>query len=255
MMKFLQAEMENEERITIAVNGFDMKDRHQSKQKQRTESIRDTPSAMSLHASAKINKPPPCVFYDNEHANARCEKARKMTLSERRSALQAKNACFNCLKIGYSSHMCRGNVKCALCDRRHVVLMYPEIKSERNVAPSLKTAENSVKEEKTLLNRTKGPEVILQTLRAIIRSHHDERIVRVFLDTGSSRLYVCKDVVRDMKYEPIDAVNLKHSLFENMSSEIKEHKKYLVHLSSLDRSYACNFKTYDKEEICANVPL
>lgn len=215
--------------------------------------MKTTPSAMSLHANAKISKTNMCVFCEKDHVSAKCEKARKLSLSERKSVLQTKKTCFNYLKIGHLSRACRGNMKCALCDRRYVVLMCPENKSEDNVAPSLKKEEESVKEKKMLLNRIKGPEVILQTLCTRVRSYRDEQIVRVFLDTGSSWSYVSKDLVRAMQYEPI-AVNLKHSLFENVSTEIKKHK-YLIHLSSLDRNYSCNFKIYDEDEICADIPL
>ncbi|XP_071582019.1 uncharacterized protein [Temnothorax nylanderi] len=255
LMKFLQSEVENEERITIAVSGFDMNERKQSKPKQRSEATKDTPSAMSLHASGKVTKPTVCVFCENEHASMKCEKARKMTLSDRKSVLQTKNACFNCLKIGHQSRMCRGNLKCALCNRRHVVLMCPEVMGDRSVAPSHKADECDVKDEKSLLSHTKGPEVILQTLHAIIRNKQEERIVRVLFDSGSTKSYVCKDLIRVMEYEPIGMLKLKHSLFGNVSSEIKDHRKYLVHMSSLDGKYACNFQAYDEDEICADVPL
>ncbi|XP_011858695.1 PREDICTED: uncharacterized protein LOC105556222 [Vollenhovia emeryi] len=251
LMKFLQSEVENEERITMAVSGFDLNERKQSKHKQRAESHKDTPSAMSLHARGKVSKSTVCVFCDDEHASSKCEKARKMALNDRKSVLQTKKACFNCLKIGHSSRICRGNIKCALCDRRHFVLMCPEVVSDHSTPPS----NEAVKDEKTLLNRTRGPEVILQTVHAIIRNQQAEKIVRVFFDSGSTRSYVCKDLVHDMKYEPIGALRLKQSLFGNMSSEIKDHKKYLVHLRSLDGNYACNFKAYDEEKICAEVPL
>jgi len=112
-----------------------------------------------------------------------------MSLSDKRSLLQTKNACFNCLKIGHQSRVCRGSLKCALCSR-HVVLMCPEVMGDRSVASSPKTDEGDVKEEKSLLSHTKGPEVILQTLRAIIRNKQEEHIVRVFFDSGSTKSYV-----------------------------------------------------------------
>ncbi|XP_011883589.1 PREDICTED: uncharacterized protein LOC105570760 [Vollenhovia emeryi] len=58
-----------------------------------------------------------------------------------------------------------------------------------------------------------------------------------------------------MQYEPISEHKLRHSLFGNVTSKVKEHKKYLVHLASLDNSYSCNFKAFDEEEICAEIPL
>lgn len=155
----------------------------------------------------------------------KCEKARRMTLSDKKSVLQTKKACFNCLKIGYQSRMCRGNMKCALCSRRHAVLMCLEVMGKRSVAPSHKVDEGDVKDEKSLLAHTRGPEVILQTLHAIIRNKQEERIVRVFFDSGSTKSYVCKDLIRVMKYDPIGTLKMKHSPFGNVTSEIKEHRK------------------------------
>jgi len=154
LMKFLQSEVENEERITIAVSDFDINEWKQSKQKQRSESTKETPSVMSLHATGKVTKPAVCVFCENEHASTKCEKARKMSLSDKRSLLQTKNACFNCLKIGHQSRVCRCSLKCALCNRRHIVLMCPELVSDRSIASSTKTDEGDVKEEKSLLSHT-----------------------------------------------------------------------------------------------------
>lgn len=129
LIKFLRSEVENEERITIAMHGFDLKkdERKTSKQKQHSDSAKNTPSAISLHAQGKPSKQLNCVFCESEHASMKCEKARKMTLDEKKSVLQRKNACFNCLKIGHQSRVCRGNQKCVMCSRRHVVLMCPDV--------------------------------------------------------------------------------------------------------------------------------
>ncbi|XP_036146773.1 uncharacterized protein LOC118646931 [Monomorium pharaonis] len=176
LMKFLQSEVENEERITIAVNGFDMNDRKQSKHKQRLELTKDTPFAMSLHASGKPTKIV-CVFCEGEHASPKCEKARKMILSDRKSMLQTKNACFNCLRIGHQSRTCRGNLKCAFCSR-HVVLMCPEVMGDSNATTSHKADESVVKDEKSLFSHTRKPKVILQILRMIIRNKQEKRVVK-----------------------------------------------------------------------------
>jgi len=58
-----------------------------------------------------------------------------------------------------------------------------------------------------------------------------------------------------MEYEPIGKLKLKHLLFGNVTTQVKEHKRYLVHMGSLDRKYNCNFQAYDEDEICADVPL
>lgn len=121
------------------------------------------------------------------------------------------------------------------------------------VAPS--NVDDSKEKVLSNSNQTRGADVILQTLHAKIRNDREECVVRLFLDPGSTRSYIAKDTIRRMRYEPISEHKLKHSLFGNVTSEVKNHKKYLVHLSSLDNSYSCNFKALDKEEICAEIPL
>ncbi|XP_067214174.1 uncharacterized protein [Linepithema humile] len=256
LIKFLRSEVENEERISIAMNGFDLKNNEHktSKHKQRMDQVKGTPSAISLHAQEKPSKLLDCVFCKKEHASVKCERARKMSLDEKKSLLQQRNACFNCLKIGHHSRMCRSNPKCAMCSRRHVVIMCPDISSGRETTVPTNTHE--VK-EKVLSNsnQTRETDVILQTLHAKIRNGREERVVRLFFDQGSTRSYATKNIIRQMKYEPISEHKLKHSLFGNVTSEIKNHKRYVVHMCSLDNSYTCNFKVFDEEEICAEIPL
>ncbi|XP_024875908.1 uncharacterized protein LOC112457210 [Temnothorax curvispinosus] len=256
LIKFLRSEVENEERISIAMHGFDLKkdEPKTSKQKQRSEQAKGTPSAISLHAQGKPNKPIDCVFCEKEHASVKCEKARKMTLDEKKSLLQQKNACFNCLKIGHQSRVCRGSQKCAMCSRRHVVIMCPDIINRGDATVST-NADDGKEKVLSNSNQTREADVILQTLHAKIRNGKEERVVWVFFDQGSTRSYATKDIIRQMKYEAISEHKLKHSLFGNVTSAVKSHKKYVVHLCSLDNSYSCNFKVFDEEEICAEIPL
>ncbi|XP_043466586.1 uncharacterized protein LOC122501306 [Leptopilina heterotoma] len=258
LINFLQSEVENEERIAIAVNGFSLRndDRRGQKQKHRPESTKEIPSAMCLHVNGKDIKSVSCVFCDCDHNSDKCDQARKMTLEERRTVVRRANRCFCCFKVGHRSKECRCFVKCAWCNRKHFVIMCPEFSGEKSSPISNKQSDDkSIMKENVLLNRTKGPEVILQTLRVVIHNKGKKFVIRAFIDPGSTRSYATKDVLQMLGYEPLSEHKMIHSLFGNVSSEVNSHKKYLIHVCDIEEKYLCNFKVFDEESICAHIPL
>ncbi|XP_051157993.1 uncharacterized protein LOC127279596 [Leptopilina boulardi] len=121
LIKFLEAEVHNEVRISMAVKGFDLKSSEQSdnaknkKSKNRSDD-KNIPSATGLLSTK--DKIQPCLFCDStDHQNATCEKAKKMTIVQRREIVKCKHACFNCLKFGHGSRQCTTKLKCEWCSR------------------------------------------------------------------------------------------------------------------------------------------
>jgi len=119
-----------------------------------------------------------------------------MSLEEKKSILQRKNACFNCLKVGHQSRMCRGGQKCAMCSRRHVVLMCPDVNNQGGVTVTPANVDNNKEKVLSNSNQIRGTDVILQTLHVKIRNDREECVVRLFFDLGSTRSYVSKDIIR-----------------------------------------------------------
>jgi len=126
LLKFLQLEVENEERIDLALTGFGIATEDKTKAKGKVEPARETASASVLVVS-KDKKRVECIFCKSKHDSQNCETARKLTLDERKEIVKRENACFNCLKRGHVSQKCKIKTKCDWCSRRHVLVMCPGI--------------------------------------------------------------------------------------------------------------------------------
>ena len=105
---------------------------------------------------------------------------------------------------------------------------------------------------KTLCNLAtfdRDPEVLLQTLRVTLYNGEEKRNVPLIIDSGSQRSYITKEAATRIGYEPIAEQLLCHSLFGVESSGTVKHKKYVVHIGSLNNDYKCNFTALDQRVI------
>ncbi|KYQ52444.1 hypothetical protein ALC60_08432 [Trachymyrmex zeteki] len=100
LMTFLQSEVEAEQRIALAVNGFNLstKDSKDKKAKNSKTEPSEIPTAAGL-LNAKEIRIIKCIFCNESHDSSQCEKAKKMSMEERTSIVKDKNACFYCLKV------------------------------------------------------------------------------------------------------------------------------------------------------------
>ena len=55
-------------------------------------------------------------------------------------------------------------------------------------------------------------------------------------------------------YTPIAEQIMTRSLFGGEKTGTTHHKKYLVHLSSLNDNYSCHFSALDQKIICEGIP-
>ena len=252
LIKFLENEVQNELRISMAVQGFNLKPQPNiADGKNKADKVlnsKDIPSAMGLLMTHSRKKA--CTFCGyKEYDSAQCGQAKKMQFSELRDIVKRKNACFNCLNIGHSYQKCRVNLKCAWCSRKHVILMRPDV--------NRRDSEPKGAEAKTLCNLAtfdRDPEVLLQTLRVTLYNGEEKRNVRLIIDSGSQRSYITKEAATRIGYEPIAEQLLCYSLFGVESSGTVKNKKYVVHIGSLNNSYKCNFTALDERVICDDVP-
>ena len=126
LLKFVGDEVQNEERINMAIAGFSLnKDSEKSKPAhEKVKNVRVTPTATDL-LTTKHERQAECIFCKDCHESQDCGKAKKMSLKERRDIVKDSNSCFNCLRKGHIYKRCRTHVKCAWCDKKHVLLMCP----------------------------------------------------------------------------------------------------------------------------------
>lgn len=256
LLKFLQREVENEERIDLALTGFGLPAEQEKakKQKNKIEASKEAPSASVLLVS-RDPKPAECIFCKSSHESQGCENARKLTLDERKEIVKKEKACFNCLKRGHVSQKCKVKLRCDWCSRRHVLLMCPGIVRKENVPPNKPDNKDPAKaaEEHSLATLCEMRDVYLQTLRVKLYSQTREKIVRAVIDTASQRSYIRTDVARELGYVSLGKQEISHSLFGGVKSEREAHNVFLIRLKNLDDSYACNFSVMDQETICSTI--
>ena len=125
LIRFLESEVQNELKISMAVQGFSFKEENVTERTKKAKGQfhgKDVPTARNLLATKSRENS--CLFCDkNDHESGKCFKAKNMTLQERQETVKRKRACFNCLKLGHGSRFCRTSVKCSKCVRRHVDIM------------------------------------------------------------------------------------------------------------------------------------
>lgn len=97
LMSFLQAEVDNEQRISMAMSGFGLKGelvngKDKKKKKLETESKSEISTASGL-LNAKETMKSECIFCGGSHDSSDCEKAKKLTLEERQQTVKRKGAC------------------------------------------------------------------------------------------------------------------------------------------------------------------
>ena len=260
LISFLEAEVQDDVRISMAVKGFEIKGANNDKEKYRRHYARpdskDIASATSLLTVKDTENL--CIFCgQRDHDSANCLKAKRISYSERQETVKRKNACFKCLKIGHTAKTCRVRVKCAKCARRHVTLMcYDKVRSSDTTDNALQnTSTENVVKECNIASLSSDPLVYLKTLRVKLVSDCGDMIVRLMIDDGSQKSYITKDAAAKMKYKEVAVQKINHSLFGGMKSGVTTHKKYLIRLANIDNSYACNFVAFDESVLCEEVPL
>ena len=135
LLKFLEAEVKNEGRITMAVNGFTMQTENEKRERTRgtrgkTDSTQEMATASALLSTEE--KRNNCIFCKDNHENAACDKAKKLSFDVRKNIVKENSCCFKCLKRGHRSRDCRVRLSCGWCGNRHVILFCPDLCNNSN---------------------------------------------------------------------------------------------------------------------------
>ncbi|XP_044744753.1 uncharacterized protein LOC123306696 [Coccinella septempunctata] len=251
LIRFLESEVQNELRISMAVKGFDIG----GKPERERKAEKNLPSARNLLAS--VVKEDKCVFCEKtNHMSEQCFKAEKMPLSEKQEAAKIKRVCFGCLKSGHLKKHCRSKLKCSKCGKRHVDIMCPGRRSRpssRSDSESSVSAVN-IPKECALASSAEIPATFMQTLRVRVRNEVKDVVVRALIDTGSQNSYVLSKLAEKLDYKPHGQQDMVHLLFGGSKSDVATHQKFQVRVGNLDGTYWCNFEALGDKVICSNVP-
>ncbi|KAI5753166.1 hypothetical protein M8J77_024212 [Diaphorina citri] len=247
LMDFLRAEVESEQRLTMAKEGFGIAvQSNQKGNKDYKEYRKPSPSKKSIPtASGLINMSPKisCLFCRGEHKPQDCKA--KMTLQERRKCVNESHGCYCCLRPGHRASYCRNRPKCKLCGKGHFAIMCSSTSnsdSSRNL--SLASSASS----------TVHSNVLMQTLMVKIHGNDGKsKNARALIDTGSQRSYMLADTAVDMHYVSKGTESIQHALFGGNVSEVADYNVYNLNISQLDNSNLCNFDVLGLGKICSTV--
>ncbi|GFV41526.1 integrase catalytic domain-containing protein [Trichonephila clavipes] len=253
LLKFLKTEVESEERINLAMTGFDLMDASY-KRESKLKKDKIFTSASLLTSSVGADKL--CVFCSRKHEPTNCFKAQKMSYNEKLKVLKDKGYCFKCLKTGHRVGKCQCFVTWLVCNKMPYAVMCTV--SNKNVnKPTSNNLEKEVKEQDKSLNLasiSNAPQVLLQTLKVKITGKNCSLIVRALYDSRSQKSYYRKEMVSALGLAPLRQQLLSHALFGGERIKEKFHNVYKIELGSLDGSFNCNFDVVDQDIICNGVP-
>lgn len=261
LMLFLRNEVENEQRIALAVEGFGLSDnRSSAKPGLRGDNssfgTRNSPrkfegtTAMGLVNAEGCS----CLFCGGTHGSEACFKAQRMTYAQKRELLSKAGACFKCLKVGHNSKRCRGRLRCVVCSRSHVALMCSELPTNKDSVKQLddpKQRNASTKDQtQSLANQTSSTHVFLQTLKLTLIGPNGSKVVRALIDTGSQKSYILTETAVQLGFRAKGREKMVHGLFGGMVQQ-NTHNRYEVTISRGTFSYT--FEALDQLKICGDV--
>jgi len=142
----------------------------------------------------------------------------------KKKRIMDKRACLSYLKIGHMAKNCKSHVRCMMCQKRHLTIMCPNLEGSKKTGDepcSKKVQQTAVVHSQ--LNCTS--EVLLQTLRCVIRNSDRRKEVRVLLDPGSQRSYILDSTVQQLGLQPGGQTKLCHLLF-GWAQDLQAHKLY-----------------------------
>lgn len=252
LMKFIKTEVDAEQRISMAMDGFGLakKDFRTRTNKLSKNEEMATASELLVHNETRLV----CIFCSKSHSSSDCFIAQKMSFDDKQKTLRAKRACFSCLKVGHNAKRCRIKLKCIICSKHHVPLMCPVLSEQKG--ETKETSFNEVKPEQnlsSLASFAKGPIVFLQTLKITAGGSLRRRPVRALIDTGAQRSYILKETATELGCTSLRQEVIIHSLFGGLKTSQRNHSCYNVKLESLDGNYIDTFEILDQPIICENV--
>ncbi|KAJ8916963.1 hypothetical protein NQ315_008363 [Exocentrus adspersus] len=248
LMNFLKAEVENEQRICLAAEGFGLRTAESTETNGKRKQSK-VGSAIPT-ATGLVNCDSQCVFCNAGHESNSCHKARKLTLADKKKVLKEKNACYRCLKVGHQFRKCHSSIRCIICNKWHAAMVCPELPANKRDINTEPTEIEPRTQDQVLANHT-GSHVFLQTLSILLKCKTGFCKVRALIDTGSHRSYILKSTAVKLGYKPKRTENLLHCLFGGVQ-KMTNHNCYDITIVGND--YSCHFEAMDQAAICNELP-
>lgn len=252
LVQFLKSEVEMEERIRLARSDFNCVGTNPSLNSNKPESSLPTAAALVSNMKPHNNKERTgkdfqirCCFCNQiGHSNFECSKGNKMSLEEKTRAIKRQGCCYLCLRPGHTAAKCRSFIKCLNCQKKHLVIMCPEIHKKQ----SCKTSEN------VLVCARNNTTTLLQTLIVNIAHGGKVEAVRALLDSGSQRSYVKAAVVKKLGLQSTGTESMSHILFGGERRPVEVYECFELPVSSVDNSFFIKINALQQDNLCGHLP-
>lgn len=250
LMKFLRMEVKGAERLSFVSEGFGEPVKEKLVKDRRFGTVQQNiPTAAGLFAGQKAA----CIFCDKSHESQSCVNAQSMPYGLKKRKILEKKVCLLCLKNGHTAKVCKTYLKCIICQKRHVPLMCPDLEGNKKAEDAKPVRANNTETPvvHTQLNCTN--EVLLQTLRCVIRNGNKQKDVRILLDPGSQKSYILEKTAHELGAKSTGSAKLCHLLFGGRK-EVQEHNQYEVEIENCINKFSSNMKVLGHQKICGQIP-
>jgi len=156
-----------------------------------------------------------------------------MSIQERKFKVEGKRACFAGLKLGHSSKQCKTFIKCLFCDKKHLILLCPDLINARTSVAAKQDQTRSTKNQVAMSAVSCSSAVYVQTIRVKIKGPNGEKVVRALIDTRSQKFYVLNSTAEELGLRSYLTQPIIHSLFGGQSTDVTVHNQHEVEVWSV----------------------
>ena len=197
-----------------------------------------------------------CTFCNGDHKSSWCTSLKYV--DDRLDFLKKEKRCFSCMKTNHTSRICKAKRQCHKCPgkRFHHIAICPSIiqarQPEPQISQTLSTTVQTVSCDATQGNTLTHWQVMLPTAKALLMSPDGKKelVVKVVLDTGSTRSFVREDLCEHLAIPKGPEQEWNLNTFG--SSETFRHASSPVDLKlkKVNSSNLLNLSAYSCEKIC-----
>lgn len=168
-----------------------------------------------------------------------------MTLEVKEKIVKDKKGCQRCLKI-HGTQRCKTWVSCSRCSQQHFHIMCPE--SPRNIVKKSNNCNSIIKNSNQVVKQ-----VLLKTIRIIVKTRFGSKIVRVLFDDGSQQSYIKSSVAIELKCSENGKYFERNTVFGGVLTNIEERTIYKVKLTSIDGRNKRDVDLPDKNKLTGEI--
>ncbi|UYV82361.1 hypothetical protein LAZ67_21001787 [Cordylochernes scorpioides] len=180
------------------------------------------------------------------HNSRNCNKAKRMTLEQRRQKYMKAKVCFRCLERRHMAKDCRSGFKCFAYKGRHVELMC----SRRNTREADVKEDNLEAPSTSMANQTCSSEVLLMITSARLASPRGQIIVRILFDSGSQRSNIKRALIGQLNVENIGQGQIQKALFGGGMTGVEKHDIYRIQLENIRKGNKIGIYVLEEKTIC-----